>query len=81
MKAVVEDEKFDNILGSGAGAKIKSILAVRFNLDGTKPKSDGGNARQKVGILDEYQIWCSLVDPYLGILKSVYQWSLCMCRR
>ena len=60
---ILESDRFDRIMGHGAGDVLKSILEVRFNLDGIPPEG------RKVGILDSYHIWCSLMDPYFRDLK------------
>ena len=61
--ALLESKRFSSLLGVGACDTIKSILEVRFNLDGIPPEG------RKVGSLDQYQIWCSLVDPYFRKLN------------
>ena len=53
-----EMSTFNHVMGNGADAEVASINRVRFNMDGKDPT--GG----KVGLLDQYHIWCFLVDPY-----------------
>ena len=52
-------------MGKNAGNKLKRVLKVRFNLNGLPPPQEC----RKVGILDEYHLWCSLVDPYFRDLN------------
>ncbi len=53
-----EDGKVDWILGPGSANAISHIIDCRFNMDGAKP------CGSKVGLLDEYHIWCFLIDPF-----------------
>ena len=55
---VVEGDNFDLNFGEGTGKKVMDVLGVRFNLDG------GPVPGRKVGLLDEFHIWCFMVDPY-----------------
>jgi hypothetical protein len=49
-----EDEKFDQILGPGSAKVINNVIDCCFNMDGAKPPGS------KVGLVDEYHIWCFL---------------------
>ena len=55
---VVEGDTFDLNLGAGARKEVMEVLGVRFNLDGSPVPG------RKVGFLDEFHIWCFMVDPY-----------------
>ncbi len=59
-----EDGKFDRILGPGSADTISYVIDSRFNLDGAKPRGS------KVGLIDEYHIWCFLMDP------CNYEWRI-----
>jgi hypothetical protein len=52
-----EDGKFDWILGPGSVDAISYVIDCCFNMDGAKPRGS------KVGLIDEYHIWCFLMDP------------------
>ena len=60
---IIGCDNFDGALGEGAGLATKALLAVRFNLTGKPPRG------RKVGILDEYQLWAFLLDPYARQLR------------
>ncbi len=59
-----EDEKFDRILGPGSAKVITNVTDCRFNMDGAKPPGS------KVGLIDEYRIWCFLMDLFK------YEWRI-----
>ena len=47
---VLRKATFEQVLGEGSVERVKSVLRVRFNLDGSLPKPP----QRKVGTLDEY---------------------------
>ncbi len=53
-----EDGKFNRILGPGSAEVITNVIDYQFNMDGAKPPGS------KVGLIDEYHIWCFLMDPF-----------------
>ncbi len=53
-----DDGKFDQILGPGSAKEIKDVIDCCFNMDGAKPPG------RKVGLIDEYHIWCFFMDPF-----------------
>jgi hypothetical protein len=53
-----DDGKFDRILGPGSAEVISNVIDCCYNMDGVKPPG------RKVGIIDEYQIWCFLMDLF-----------------
>ena len=53
-----DDGKFDWITGPGSAKVIGDVIGCRFNMDGAKPTG------RKVGLIDEYHIWCFLMDPF-----------------
>ncbi len=60
-----DDGKFDQILGLGSAKVISDVLDCCFFLmDGAKPTGC------KVGLIDEYHIWCFLMDPFN------YEWCI-----
>ncbi len=59
-----EDGKFDQILGPGSADVISYVIDCHFNMDGAKP------CGSKVGLIDEYHIWCFLIDPFN------YEWRI-----
>ncbi len=59
-----DDGKFDWILGLGSAKEIKDVIDCCFNMDGAKPPG------HKVGLIDEYHIWCFLMDPFN------YEWCI-----
>ncbi len=58
IRKIIEDEEFDQILGDGAADEVRNMLLIRFNMHGAETR---GN---KVGLLDEYHLWCYMVNPY-----------------
>lgn len=61
----VDDDEFDLVLGATASMDVMDMLNCRFNMNGAKP-----SGTRKVGILDPYQIWCFLVDPFSSLLRN-----------
>jgi hypothetical protein len=59
-----EDRKLDRILGPGSADAISDVIDCRFNMDGAKP------CGSKVGLIDEYHMWCFLMDPFN------YEWRI-----
>jgi hypothetical protein len=59
-----ENGKFDQILGPGPAKEIMDVIDCHFNMDGAKPPG------HKVGLIDEYHIWCFLMDPFS------YEWRI-----
>ncbi len=53
-----DNGKFDRILGLGSAKEISDVINCCFNMDGAKPTD------RKVGLIDEYHIWCFLMDPF-----------------
>ncbi len=51
-------------LGPGLAKKIKDMIDCCFNMDGAKPPG------RKVGLIDEYHIWCFLMNPFN------YEWRI-----
>ncbi len=51
------DGKFDQILGLGSAKEISDVIDCCFNMDSAKTTG------HKVGLIDEYHIWCCLMDP------------------
>ncbi len=56
--------KFDRILGPDSAKEIKDVIDCCFNMDSAKPPG------HKVGLIDEYYIWCFLMDPFY------YEWCI-----
>jgi hypothetical protein len=59
-----DDGKFDQILGLSSAKEIMDVIDCHFNMDGAKPPG------RKVGLSDEYHIWCFLMDPFN------YEWHI-----
>jgi hypothetical protein len=59
-----EDGKFGQILSPGSADVISDVIDCCFNMDGAK------SCGSKVGLIDEYHIWCFLMDPFN------YQWRI-----
>ncbi len=59
-----DNGKFDQILGPGSAKEIMDVIDCRFNMNGAKPPG------RKVGLIDEYHIWCFLMDPFS------YEWRI-----
>ncbi len=59
-----DNGKFDWILGPGSAKAISDVIGCPFNMDGAKPTG------RKVGLIDEYHIWCFLMDPFN------YEWRI-----
>jgi hypothetical protein len=55
---VGETEDYELLFGQGSFQELKNCMATRINLDG-KPRPG-----QKMELLDQYQLWCYLVDPF-----------------
>lgn len=55
---VLAESDFETILGTATKTEIIAMNSIRFNFDGTPP------AGQKVGLLDEWQIWAFIADPF-----------------
>jgi hypothetical protein len=53
-----EDGKLNQILGPGSAKVITNVIDCQFNMDGAKPPGS------KVGLIDEYHIWCFSMDPF-----------------
>jgi hypothetical protein len=53
-----ENGKLNQILGLGSAKVITNVIDCRFNMDGAKISGS------KVGLIDEYHIWCFLMDPF-----------------
>jgi hypothetical protein len=54
----------DEAFGDGCFEAIEEVIRVRFNMNGCRPM---GTTR--VGLLDKYQIWCFIVDPFRKYLE------------
>jgi hypothetical protein len=54
----------DEAFGEGCFEAIEDIIGVRFNMDGKKPCGT-----TKVGLLDKYQLWAFIVDPFRKYLE------------
>jgi hypothetical protein len=83
---VLCDEKFDSALGDGASGICRKELDPRWNFNGISPPG------RKVGLLDEYQLWACLCDPFSrrlsldfaelveggvnGILTNMLKWAV-----
>ena len=48
----------------GSISEVAAMINPRFNVNGEDP------SRRKVGLVDEYQIWAFMVDPF-----NYYWWS------
>ncbi len=59
-----DDRKFDRVLGPGSAMEIADVIDCCFNMDGAKPPDS------EVGLIDEYHIWCFLMDPFS------YEWCI-----
>jgi hypothetical protein len=59
-----DNGKFDRIFGPGSAKVISDVIGCRFNMDSLKPTGC------KVGLIDEYHIWCFLMNP------SNYEWCI-----
>jgi hypothetical protein len=59
-----DDGKFDWTLGLGSAKEISNVIDCCFNIDGAKPTG------QKVGLIDEYRVWCFLIVPFN------YEWHI-----
>jgi len=62
---VVENPTFDEIVGSGAAAESKRVLEPRWTFDGQKMSGFQG----KVGLIDTWQLYCTVCDPYSRYLN------------
>lgn len=60
-------QTYHELFGGTAAPAIKEMVSVRFNMDGSAP---GG---RKVGLIDPYQIFCFLIDPYARRLQPAIQ--------
>ena len=58
IASVGTKEDFEVLFGNGSLQEVMDCMATRINLDGK------GIAGQKVELLDPYQVWCYLVDPF-----------------
>ena len=56
-------QPFNSIFGDGSRSQLALFVRGRFKMDGVPP------AGRKVGLLDTYQIWAHLVDPYSRYLQ------------
>ena len=61
---MAEDRKFEWLLGEGSIAEVVAMVKPHFYMNGEDPSG------QKVGLIDEYQIWAFMVDPF-----NYYWWS------
>jgi hypothetical protein len=61
-----EDGKFNRILGPRSAKVITNVIDCRFNMDGSKPPGS------KVGLIDEYYIWCFFMDPFNYEWRTTY---------
>jgi hypothetical protein len=59
-----DDGKFNWILGPSSAKEVKDVIDCCFNMDGAKPPG------RMVGLIDEYHIWCFLMDPF------IYEWHI-----
>ena len=59
LNAIVTNVDWDELFGDGALDELVALNSIRFNLDGKKPCGT-----TKVGLLDEYHLWCFLADPF-----------------
>lgn len=66
LDSVGGKEGFDGKFGAGAFDELQEALNVRFNFDG-KPKPGA-----KVQLMDEYQVWCFVCDPYRKYLTPSF---------
>ena len=53
-------------MGVGATDEVMGVLGPCFNLDGA-PISE-----QKVGLMDEYQLWCYVCDPFASTFRNKF---------
>jgi hypothetical protein len=53
-----DNDKIDWILGLGSAKEIGNLIYCYFNMDSAKPTG------HKVRLIDEYHIWCFLMDPF-----------------
>ena len=59
-----DNYKFDRVLGTGSAKEIADVIDCCLNMDGVKPPGS------KVGLIDEYHIWCFLMDSFS------YEWRI-----
>jgi hypothetical protein len=53
-----DNGKFDQILSLGSAKEISDVIDCHFNMNIAKPTD------RKVGIIDEYHIWCFAMDSF-----------------
>ena len=54
----IGDGLFNHVLGLGSAKEFLDLIGPCFNMDVTKP------AGTKVGLLDTYDIWAMIIDPF-----------------
>jgi hypothetical protein len=59
LNAIVTNVDWDELFGDGALDELVALNSIRFNLGGKKPCGT-----TKVGLLDEYHLWCFQADPF-----------------
>ena len=64
-----QDEDFDNVLGDGAAEEVMQVLGPRFNMDG------GPIPGRKVGLMDLYQLWCFICDPFSHRFRNMFRFE------
>lgn len=62
LKSVNGKEGFESMFGMESFEAFNKCVSTRVNLDGLRTPG------QKMELLDPYQIWCYLVDPFRGYL-------------
>ena len=55
---------YETLFSKESLVEIASFIRVRFNMDGSAPEGT-----RRVGLLDPYQIWAYMVDPYRNELE------------
>ena len=70
IKAIsVDDGLFDKVLGPGSAKEVWIMLKDRFNMDGRAPPGT------RVGLIDEYHLWCLIVHPHAGEWRSRFSFN------
>jgi hypothetical protein len=60
-----DNGKVDQILGLGSAKEIIGVIDCCFNMGSAKPPG------RKIGLIDEYYIWCFLMDASPSPLMAI----------
>ena len=61
------DEEFDRVMGKGSGIIVFNESKGPFNF------AANNSTRQRVGFLDEYQLWGPMSDAVYGDLRAAFK--------